>query len=355
MNDNATIHRELKERNFVQVPNELLADEELSFRAKGILCYLLSKPDNWRAQVSDIYQHGKEGKLAIRTALKELRKLGYARLDKVQDRGRFAGSKLFISDYRRYVAGDETTQCLQGSAPRTKNPHPGNPHPENRSLSNTGFYQNEIIPITPAEPGGLEVAVRHEADEDAWPEGEPRRAVAVRPAVIEATVVPRSKPKAEKPPPNPDHSKLIGLWTEAYVAEFGCAYAFAGGRDARAVKTLLDTSKRTPEEIVELARRAWKESGYPFAGAASLHTFATGINLIASELHKRKNGTHTNGKVPAWQERKEWQDQLKRAEDEIKTLTSGDSHADLDFVDKATLKRAKAVRDEMRQKLGYKI
>jgi hypothetical protein len=75
-------------------------------------------------------------------------------------------------------------------------------------------------------------------------------------------------------------------------------------------------------------------------------------------LFEPKNGHAANGgngKVPAWQERKEWQEQLKRAEDEIKTLMSGDSHADLDFVEKATLKRARAVRDEMRQKLGYKI
>jgi hypothetical protein len=71
-------------------------------------------------------------------------------------------------------------------------------------------------------------------------------------------------------------------------------------------------------------------------------------------LFPPKNGTNGTGILPG-QQRREWQDQLKRAEDEIKTLMSGDSHADLEWDEKARLKRARAVRDEMRQKLGYKI
>ena len=45
----------------------------LSYKAKGILTYLLSRPDGWEVNVPDLVNHGKEGASAIRSGLKELR------------------------------------------------------------------------------------------------------------------------------------------------------------------------------------------------------------------------------------------------------------------------------------------
>jgi hypothetical protein len=69
-----------RENPYVQIDKRPLEDMRLSWRAKGILAYLLSKPDSWTVQASDILNHGTEGRDAVRSAMGELRNLGYAKL-----------------------------------------------------------------------------------------------------------------------------------------------------------------------------------------------------------------------------------------------------------------------------------
>ncbi len=63
--------------NFVIMDKTFLADERLSFKAKGILAYLLSKPDDWKVIVGDLVKQSKDGKTAVYAGLKELREYGY--------------------------------------------------------------------------------------------------------------------------------------------------------------------------------------------------------------------------------------------------------------------------------------
>lgn len=79
-------------RNFTIVSNSVLNDPRLSFRAMGVLVYILSKPDNWRTSV---YQLSKSrlavdsgtvrgsGAKAIRAALSELIDAGYVRSERL--------------------------------------------------------------------------------------------------------------------------------------------------------------------------------------------------------------------------------------------------------------------------------
>ncbi|MDJ0386133.1 hypothetical protein [Streptomyces sp. G-G2] len=62
------------------LPTATLEDSRLSFRARGILAYLLAKPDSWRVAADRISNAGKEGVEAVRTALRELRDAGYYRV-----------------------------------------------------------------------------------------------------------------------------------------------------------------------------------------------------------------------------------------------------------------------------------
>ncbi|MCB1077368.1 MAG: hypothetical protein KDM64_06020, partial [Verrucomicrobiae bacterium] len=58
--------------HFTTIDNEILARKDLSFRAGGILLYLLSRPPNWKIYVKDVVKRGGEGREAVRTGLKEL-------------------------------------------------------------------------------------------------------------------------------------------------------------------------------------------------------------------------------------------------------------------------------------------
>lgn len=95
----AIIHIKKRENPYTQIDKRCLEDCRLSWRARGILAYLLSKPDNWQVSVKDIQLGGKEGREAVQAAMKELEKIGYARLesDRGQD-GRVLGKRWVICE-----------------------------------------------------------------------------------------------------------------------------------------------------------------------------------------------------------------------------------------------------------------
>ena len=63
-----------------------LRDKRLSYKARGVLYYLLSKPDNWKGQVFDLVaQSDKDGISSIKAAIKELVVCGYANLITTHD------------------------------------------------------------------------------------------------------------------------------------------------------------------------------------------------------------------------------------------------------------------------------
>jgi hypothetical protein len=80
--------------NFTVLANEIIRDERLSYRARGILIDLLSRPGNWRVDAAYLARHGKEGRDAILTALTELEEAGYLKRTRHHDRetGRWAGT-----------------------------------------------------------------------------------------------------------------------------------------------------------------------------------------------------------------------------------------------------------------------
>lgn len=77
-----------KTGDYAAIRNATLCDNRLSFRARGILAYLLSKPVGWKANTEDLINNGPEGRDAIRTCFKEMKVLGYAFLQPVQGGGR---------------------------------------------------------------------------------------------------------------------------------------------------------------------------------------------------------------------------------------------------------------------------
>ena len=76
---NEIIRIQKKRSSFVTMDKGFLENNNLSYKAKGILAYLLSKPDNWKVIVGDLINHSKDGKAAVYSGLQELKKQGYYR------------------------------------------------------------------------------------------------------------------------------------------------------------------------------------------------------------------------------------------------------------------------------------
>ncbi|MEV4500891.1 hypothetical protein [Streptomyces klenkii] len=79
-----TILRRQLSSGFAILPTATLEDPRLSFRARGILAFLIAKPDDWEARTDAIARAGKEGRDAVRKAVQELKDAGYYRV--VDDR-----------------------------------------------------------------------------------------------------------------------------------------------------------------------------------------------------------------------------------------------------------------------------
>ena len=62
---------------FTTVQNDFIEDASLSFRAKGVMIFILSKPDHWSISERHLAEQGPDGRSAVASALKELENAGY--------------------------------------------------------------------------------------------------------------------------------------------------------------------------------------------------------------------------------------------------------------------------------------
>ena len=84
------IHK--RENPFVQIDKTSIMDARLSFKAKGILAYLLSRPPNWQVYEIEIIKHAKDGRDSVRSGIKELIDCGYIdRKESRNEKGQFKG------------------------------------------------------------------------------------------------------------------------------------------------------------------------------------------------------------------------------------------------------------------------
>ncbi|PEA85893.1 conserved phage C-terminal domain-containing protein [Bacillus thuringiensis] len=73
------IYRVIKDGNYTTINNTGLRDRQLSWKAKGILAYLLSLPDDWKVYMTEIINHATDGKDSFNNGMKELKNRGYVK------------------------------------------------------------------------------------------------------------------------------------------------------------------------------------------------------------------------------------------------------------------------------------
>ncbi len=112
--------RKNKDNPYVMIDTQLLKREDVSLKAKGMHCYLISKPDDWQIYVSELQKNFKDGRDGVRAALNELEKLGYIEKHQVKVKdGRFKGW-----DY-------DVKESIKMKSPKTEKPKADLPNSEN--------------------------------------------------------------------------------------------------------------------------------------------------------------------------------------------------------------------------------
>lgn len=72
-----SIIRKVQRTTYTVVDNAALRDVRLSWRATGLLAYLLSLPDGWSVNIADLTRRKQDGRDATRAAMIELEEVGY--------------------------------------------------------------------------------------------------------------------------------------------------------------------------------------------------------------------------------------------------------------------------------------
>jgi len=79
-----------KDNPYVQINKTVLNDPNLSMKAKGLHCYMLSMPDDWEFHREELVTHFTDGMSALKSALKELKEAGYIKIEPVFVNGKIA-------------------------------------------------------------------------------------------------------------------------------------------------------------------------------------------------------------------------------------------------------------------------
>lgn len=79
MEPESGIYRVNKTRDYFTASNEPFNDTRLSWEARGVMGYLLSKPDGWQIRESDLIKQGPAKHHKITRVMKELKACGYVR------------------------------------------------------------------------------------------------------------------------------------------------------------------------------------------------------------------------------------------------------------------------------------
>ncbi len=142
--------------NFTIVDNDIFKDERLSLKELGLLCQLLSLPDDWNFSVTGLSTLHKDGEDSIKAGIKKLEEYGYLTRRRSRDiSGLYTGNDYLIYrnplDNPDFKATEETAQ-KGGDYPSGENPLVDNPLEENplvdKPLTDKPLVENQPQYIT---------------------------------------------------------------------------------------------------------------------------------------------------------------------------------------------------------------
>lgn len=112
------------ENPYVMMPKAILGDTSLSWKAKGLLAYLLSRPDDWQVWEKDLVARSRDSRDSVRSAVKELIQAGYILRERIQgEKGRFEGYEYTVMEEPYF----NQSLVSDGLSVAGKSVHGGNP------------------------------------------------------------------------------------------------------------------------------------------------------------------------------------------------------------------------------------
>ena len=118
-----------KKENFTSIHNKLINDSRISLKAKGIMLYMLSKPENWKYNPKEIAKNSKDGLDSVYSGIKELIEAGYISRTRHSD----GTVDYFVFED---VEENDIIDFSKKENPNWENPNRENPNRENPNREN---------------------------------------------------------------------------------------------------------------------------------------------------------------------------------------------------------------------------
>ncbi|MCL1701592.1 DnaD domain protein [Lysinibacillus sp. Bpr_S20] len=135
--ESRSIVRVEKNKDYTVINNTSIQDTRLSWKAKAIHVFMLSKPDNWTFYNEEMQQWAKDGKDSFTAGLRELQKYGYVK----KERRRIEGGKF---DYVTIVYEVPYMDLPHTENPSTEEPHTGKPSTDKPLTENPQLLSTNI-------------------------------------------------------------------------------------------------------------------------------------------------------------------------------------------------------------------
>jgi hypothetical protein len=111
-----------KDNPYVIVNKGFLNDANLSLKAKGLLTYFMSLPDDWQIYESEIVRHHRDGKDSLSTAVKELIENGYIQRQRIRDKkGRLMAYEYRVYEVSIHIGKSKVGESKTGESAATNN------------------------------------------------------------------------------------------------------------------------------------------------------------------------------------------------------------------------------------------
>ena len=154
-----SVYRSEKKNNYTRISNSVFKDTRLSLKATGILCLMLSLPDDWDYSVEGLAKLVKDGKDSVKSALKELEKSGYL----VRKRHRLPNGCLDTAEYNIYE--EPISVDKNANAPETENPLQVFPQVDSPSEEEQPQLMNNLLKTNSINEGNDMIARMRECCE----------------------------------------------------------------------------------------------------------------------------------------------------------------------------------------------
>lgn len=121
-----------KNQNYIVMSNHHLRDRNLSYKAKGLLSFMLSLSDDWDYSLAGLCSISKESRDGIRSILKELQEYHYVEIEKVRGNKGYFEYNYLIYEIPHFIDLEN-----EQNNPDTENPHLDTPNVEMPTQINT--------------------------------------------------------------------------------------------------------------------------------------------------------------------------------------------------------------------------